>query len=277
MNTRRLLVAVITWLACLAGAAKDTCFDCHRIMEGMSLRFTNDIHYSKAISCADCHGGDSTETNQNIAMNASRGFKVRVARPGVPQFCGRCHCDTNVMGKYEPQPRVDQLAQYQTSVHGQLLAAGRKRVAECVDCHSVHDTRAVSDPLSSASPQRISKTCAKCHASTAAAFASSRHGQIFTDSRQPGCTVCHSAHDTQPASVAMLTGRTSVCIRCHQPGSPPLKLAGDMAQVLADLEAAGSGSNEALARARIAVHSLNLVAVKQAAEPLPPTTNPDAK
>ncbi|HEX7577861.1 MAG TPA: hypothetical protein VF430_07490, partial [Verrucomicrobiae bacterium] len=201
-----------------------------------------------------------------------RGFKVRVTRQGVPEFCGKCHGDTNVMSKYD-QPRVDQLAQYKTSVHGKLLAAGRRRAAECADCHSVHDTRVVSDPLSTAGPQRISKTCARCHASTFDAFANTRHGKLFTNQRTPGCTVCHSAHATEPATTAMLTGPTSVCARCHRPGTPPAILAEDMAQILSKLEAAGPGSKDALDRARVAVHSLNLDAVKKAAEPVPPTSN----
>jgi predicted CXXCH cytochrome family protein len=277
MKSPLLLVALIALLGCGACAGKDSCFDCHRVMEGMSLKFTNDIHFAKAISCANCHGGDANEPNQNIAMNASRGFKVRVTRQGVPKFCGRCHSDTNVMSKYELQPRVDQLARYRASVHGKLLAAGRKRAAECVDCHGVHDARPVSDPLSSASPQRISKTCAKCHAPAAEAFANSRHGRVFVNPRRPGCTVCHSAHDTQPATTAMLAGPTSVCVRCHRPGSPPLKMAEDMARVLTGLEAAGPDAKDALARARVAVHSLNFAAVKQAAEPVPATPNSDEK
>ena len=152
------------------GAGKDTCFDCHLVMEGMSLVFSNDVHFTKQISCATCHGGDATETNMNISMNASRGFKVRVTRQGIPEECGRCHSDAAFMGKYDPQLRVDQLAKYTNGVHGKLLAAGRRRAAECVDCHGVHNIRAVDDPLSTASPQQIPQTCAKCHASTAAGF-----------------------------------------------------------------------------------------------------------
>jgi predicted CXXCH cytochrome family protein len=264
-----LLVALITLLAGGACAAKDSCFDCHRVMEGMSLKFTNDIHFARAISCADCHGGDASETNQNISMNASRGFKVRVTHQGIPEFCGSCHSDADYMGGYEPQLRVDQVARYRTSIHGKLLAAGRKRVAECVDCHSIHDIRAVSNPLSTASPQRISKTCAKCHADSAEAFAGSQHGKIFNNSRDPGCTVCHSAHATEPVTSAMLSGPASVCIRCHKPGTPAEKIAEDMAQVLAKLEAAGPDSKDALDRARVAVHSLKLEAVKKAALPVP--------
>ncbi len=274
---RTILVGLLMLLGGQAWAGADSCFDCHRVMEGMSLKFTNDIHFANAISCAGCHGGDPRESDQNIAMSASRSFKLRVQRQGIPEFCGRCHSDTNFMGKYQPQFRVDSLAQYTNSVHGQRLAAGRKRAAECVDCHGVHNTRAVNDPLSTASPQRISQTCAKCHAATAEAFADTRHAKAFKTERKPGCTVCHSSHATKPATVAMLTGSTSVCAPCHRPGSQPAKLAEEMAQFLTGLEASGSGSKAALARARVAVHSLSLDALKRAAEPVSASPDPNEK
>jgi predicted CXXCH cytochrome family protein len=276
MKIQRLLVALLTLLACGVCAGKDSCFECHLVMEGMSHKFTNDIHFSKTISCANCHGGDPNESDQNISMNASRGFKLRVQRQGVPQFCANCHSDTNVMSKYD-QPRVDQYAKYTNSVHGKLLAAGRRRVAECVDCHSVHDTRPVRDPQSTASAQRITQTCAKCHATTAQAFAPTQHGRRFNNQRNPGCTVCHSNHDIQPATTAMLTGSKSVCIRCHRAGSRQMTLAADMAQVLSNLEAAGPDSKDALERARIAVHSMNLAAVRRAAQPVAPPAKPEEK
>jgi hypothetical protein len=274
MKMRRLLVALITLLGCSAWAAKDTCFDCHLVMEGMSVTFSNDIHFSKAISCANCHGGDASEPNQNISMNASRGFKVRVTRQGVPAHCGSCHSDTNMMSKYQPQIPADQLAKYQNSAHGKQLAAGVKRAAECVDCHGVHSIRAVNDPLSSASPQRITRTCTKCHASTAQAYANTRHARIFTNQRRPGCATCHSNHDIQPATKAMLDGPKSVCVSCHRAGTGPANLAKQMAQILDGLEKAGPDSKEALERARIAVHSMNLATVRQAAQPIAPPPKP---
>ena len=274
---RTVLIALITLLGCGTGAGKDSCFECHRVMEGTSRVFTNDIHFAKAISCATCHGGDPNESDQNIAMNASRGFKVRVTRQAIPEHCGRCHYDTNLMSQYGPQPPVDQVAGYPNGIHGKQLAAGRKRAAECVDCHGIHNIRAVSDPLSIVSPPRVSRTCAKCHASTAEAYANTKHGRLFTTARSPGCTVCHAAHATGPATTAMLTGSASVCLRCHQPGTAPAKLAEDMAQVITGLEAAGPDSKDALVRARVAVHSLDLAVVKKAAEPVPPPPVSDEK
>jgi hypothetical protein len=277
LKTESLLIALIALAGYGTCTAKDSCFECHRVMEGTSLKFTNDVHCARGITCADCHGGDPNESDQNIAMNASRGFKVRVARQGVPEFCGRCHSDPTFMGRYGAQPKVNQLAKYQAGVHGKLLAAGRKRAAECGDCHGIHDIRAVSDPLSSLSPQRISRTCARCHTPAAAAYANTKHGRLFTTPHRPGCTVCHAGHDTEPATTAMLAGPDSVCTRCHQPGTPPAQLAEEMARVLTNLEAAGPDSKEALARAKVAVHSLSLAEVKHAAAADLPTPNAEEK
>lgn len=267
-NGWRLLVVIIALLAANVCFGKDSCFDCHRVMEGTSLKFTNDIHFAKSISCASCHGGNPAASEQNVAMNATNGFKLRVQRTGVPQFCGGCHADASVMSKYVAEPKVDQLAKYQAGVHGKLLAGGRKRSAECVDCHGVHATRTVSDPLSTASPQRISQTCGKCHEPTLQAFAATKHGELFVTSKLPGCTVCHSAHDMEPATVAMLSGPKSVCLPCHAQGTAPAKLAEEMARYLTDLES--SGTKDAMTRARIAVHTLDLQAMKKAAETVPP-------
>src|ERR1035437_3908889 len=148
MRLRILIIALIPLLASGAYAAKDSCFKCHTVVEGTSVVFKDDVHYTNAISCAECHGGDDAEDDQNVSMSADRGFKLRVTRQGTPDYCGRCHSNASFMSKYKPQQRVDQLALYRTSVHGKLLAAGRKGAAECVDCHGVHNIRAGSDPLS---------------------------------------------------------------------------------------------------------------------------------
>ena len=50
-----------------------------------------------------------------------------------------------------------------------------------------------------------------------------------------------------------------------------------MAQFLTGLEAAGPDKKDALARARVAVHGMNLQALKQAAEPVSPPPKPDEK
>jgi predicted CXXCH cytochrome family protein len=264
-----LTIALVPLIASGAGAAKDSCFDCHGVMEGTSAVFKDDVHYTNAISCVDCHGGDPKEDTANASMSPDRGFKIRVTRQGTPEFCGRCHSDAAYMGLHNPKERTDQLALYKTSIHAQQLAAGR-RAAECVDCHSIHNIRAVSDPLSPASPQRVTDTCAKCHSAAADLFKKSPHAR-FTTERRPGCVTCHASHDTQAAGTAQLTGATSICARCHNANSGGGRAAAEIAQVLAGLEAAGPGSKDALERARLAVHTFNAAAVRKAAEPVAPS------
>ena len=248
-------------------AVKDSCFACHSVIEGTSVVFKDDVHYHNAIGCAACHGGDPKEDDQNLSMSAKRGFKIRVTRQATPEYCGRCHRNARIMRKVKPQARVDQLASYRTSVHAKGLAAGHIGSAECVDCHGVHNIRAVSDPLSPAHPRHIAETCAKCHAATADLFRKSPHGPVFTSQEMPGCTACHASHGTQPASRAMLTGKKAVCTNCHDPGSAGAKAAAEIARLMARLETTGRGSKDILARARSAIHTFDTVAIKRAAEP----------
>ena len=110
---------------------------------------------------------------------------------------------------------------------------------------------------------------------TAEAFADTRHGRLFTNQRRPGCTVCHSSHATEAGHHGH-AHRFNFGLRALPSGRRPdhARLAEDMAQILTSLEAAGPGSKDALARARVAVHSLNLDAVKKAAEPVRPSPSP---
>jgi predicted CXXCH cytochrome family protein len=131
------------------------------------------------------------------------------------------------MHRYKPQQRVDQLAQYQTSVHGQRLAAGDLKVANCVDCHSVHDIREVRHPLSPVHPLRLPQTCAHCHADPQhmqgygiptdqfAKYESSVHWQAVSQRRDlsaPTCATCHGNHGATPPGVASVE---NVCGNCH--------------------------------------------------------------
>jgi predicted CXXCH cytochrome family protein len=247
-------------------AVKDSCFACHSEIEGTSVPFKDDVHYHNAISCAACHGGDPKEDDQNLSMSAQRGFKIRVTRQATPEYCGRCHKNRRFMSGFKPQPTVDDPALYKSSVHAKRLAAGVARSAECVDCHGVHNIRAVSDPLSPVHPRHITETCAKCHAATADLFRKSPHGPYFTSREMAGCAACHASHATKPAGRAMLTGNEAVCANCHEPGSAGAKAAAEIARVLARIEIKPRGSKENLDRVRLAVHSFDLPAIRRAAE-----------
>ena len=270
---RNLMIVLIMLLTTGAYAADDFCFGCHSVQEGMSLTLKNDIHYAKGLSCTDCHGGDRTINDMNRSKVPATGFRPRPTRQAMPDYCGRCHSDLIYMAKFDPKVPVSALVLYARGVHGKALAAGQTKSAECVDCHGVHNTRAVNDPLSPASPTKVSDTCAKCHKAVGDAFRDSAHGHGFNDERNPGCVTCHNNHDTAPATAVLLTGKDVGCTRCHKADSEDAKAGAEIAQVLATLEAAGPGAKDALARARVAVHTLDPEAVKRAAES--PATRPD--
>jgi hypothetical protein len=157
------------FMICMALWAKDSCLECHSNLEGNlqapAKVFGTDIHSKHGFRCNDCHGGDPNSDDLEISMSASRGFVGKPPRTTIPKLCARCHSDATVIHKFRPQQRIDQLAQYQTSVHGKRLASGDEAVATCIDCHSVHDIRETKDPQSPTYPLRLPATCARCHAS----------------------------------------------------------------------------------------------------------------
>jgi hypothetical protein len=225
---RPLLLAI---LLVVPLAAKDSCVQCHGALPDQlgqpAAMFSGDVHKQHGFSCADCHGGDPQSDAADAAMSPARGFRGKIARTAVPQLCARCHSDATLMHKYNPRQRVDQMAQYQTSVHGKRLAAGDAAVANCVDCHSVHDIRATSDPRAPVHPTRLPDTCARCHSDTTRMakykiptsqneeYRTSVHWKALSergDLSAPGCSSCHGNHGAAPPHVSEVS---AVCGTCH--------------------------------------------------------------
>ncbi len=214
-----------------AGPPKDSCAECHAALadelQKPALAFPKDVHSQHGFSCADCHGGDRSSDDAEIAMSAAHGFKGKPARKTVPQLCARCHSDVGLMRRYNPRERVDQYAEYQTSVHGKLIASGDEAAATCIDCHSVHDIRAVKDPLAPVHPLRLPETCARCHSDAArmakykiptnqfAEYRQSVHWEALAKRRDlsaPSCASCHGNHGATPPQVSSVA---AVCGSCH--------------------------------------------------------------
>jgi predicted CXXCH cytochrome family protein len=219
-----LLAAVPLW-------GKDSCVDCHSQMaaelQKPALEFHNSVHLQEGFTCANCHGGDPDSDDPTVAMSPARGFTGVPARTAIPKLCARCHSDPNLMRKYNPSERVDQYAEYVTSVHGQRLAKGDTKVATCVDCHGVHDILAVHDPNAPVYPLNVPKTCAHCHADAAymapyqiptdqyANYLKSVHWEELSkrgDLSAPNCVTCHGNHGAKPPAVSSVA---AVCGTCH--------------------------------------------------------------
>ncbi len=126
-------------------AAPSSCVACHSQLDGPqgdpARHWDVDVHGVAGLGCEACHGGDPSPAlaeDAEAAMTPARGFEPAPDRLHIPDFCARCHSDAAFMKQYDPQVRVDQLAEYRTSVHGRLNASGDPDPATCIDCHGVH-------------------------------------------------------------------------------------------------------------------------------------------
>jgi len=213
----------------LAAQTRNACVECHTGESGTSKKAVDEweqsVHGHKGMSCEICHGGNSRV--MDVAKAHGVGFRGQIRREDIPQLCGSCHADATRIKQFNPSLRTDQLAQYQTSVHGIKFAAGDAKVAVCTDCHGVHDIRATSDPRSPVYPLNVATTCSRCHSDAAlikpyrvrttqfADYSESVHHEAMVargDLSAPTCSTCHGSHGAVPPGV---TSVVNVCGTCH--------------------------------------------------------------
>ena len=226
------LIGVCLWPESVWSADKpNSCVECHKQMEG-SVRgpatlSADDIHIQRGLSCADCHGGDSTATDPEAAMDPAKGFVGKPTHQEIPQFCARCLADPAYMRKYNPNLPTDQYAKYLTSQHGKRFSQGDPDVAVCTSCHDAHGIRSKKDPESPVYPTNIPGTCASCHTDASIMerhglpvtqhweYSQSVHGQALLfrgDRAAPHCASCHGSHEAaRPGAIAI----GNVCAQCH--------------------------------------------------------------
>lgn len=225
-----LLFFFMTTLA-LGAAKKNSCLECHQMMEegspGPTSQIAHDVHTEVGLSCADCHGGDPKAEDMELAKSPEKGFLGAPARNEIPQFCSRCHSDPNYMRRYNPNLPTDQFAKYQTSQHGKLNAQGDDHVAVCTSCHSVHGIRRVDDPLSPVFRKNAPLTCSKCHSDAQymknysiptdqfEQYKKGVHGKMLLEKGDLGAPACHNCHGSHEASRPGVIWIGNVCAQCH--------------------------------------------------------------
>ncbi len=218
-----------------AGPAKvDQCMTCHR--DGgtpQAVAYTKDIHYLNGVTCADCHGGDPTQEDQDQGMSKARGYRGKFKKSDIPVICGRCHGpgESTFKQHFRLTNVADSLA---ASVHGEALRNSEKG-PQCVSCHGVHNIVRVGDPASPVSTGRIAKTCATCHGDATYMrefnpslpvdqydkYMTSVHGQRNAkgDPKPATCVSCHSNHFVlhvkDPRSPVYKTHVPATCAGCH--------------------------------------------------------------
>jgi len=240
MRVRTVLPILFALLACGAYAAEPrttSCTKCHDSdlftpQQRAKVRaFQSDVHSEVGLSCHDCHGGnpdpkaDITEAmDPAFAANPYAGVP---SRRDIPEFCGRCHSSADYMKRFNPAARVDEVAEYRTSVHGKLLAQGDANVATCIDCHSVHGIKRRTNPDAPVYPTHVAETCSRCHSNpkTMASYGIatdqfarwriSVHARAMfekNDLTAPTCNDCHGNHGATPPGVESVS---FVCGNCH--------------------------------------------------------------
>jgi hypothetical protein len=228
-----LLAVVAAWPSeSAAQAPRDNCAACHLETGDDRLaapvrEFDGDIHKAKGFGCVACHGGDTEATGME-AMDPRKGYIGKPSGQQIVQVCGRCHADAGFMRRYNPSLRVDQVAEYSTSVHGRRLRElGDPKVATCGSCHPAHSIRPPSDPKSSVHPLRVADTCGRCHGDATymtghkvptdqlEKYKTSVHWQAMVakgDLSAPTCNDCHGNHGASPPGVQWVG---NVCGQCH--------------------------------------------------------------
>jgi hypothetical protein len=230
----------------------------------------------KVAICVSCHPAHTIKPPSDPQSSV---HPLRVA-----ETCGRCHADPKYMEEYKIP--TDQLQKYRASVHWAMMSEkGDLSAPTCNDCHGNHG----------AAPPGISwvgNVCGQCHTVMAELFAKSVHAKVFAQIGAPGCATCHDNHDIRRAGDELLgLGDKAVCVACHAAEDQGGKTATDMRALLASLRAdsdraraillqaehAGmevsqaqfelGGANDALVKARAAVHAFTLDAMKKEAEP----------
>ncbi len=238
-------MAAAALLSLLAGpieaqeARVNNCLTCHasqqdtRLSTPASLFTAPDIHRERGFACVDCHGGNAAASDKAQGHDQSRGFRGAPRGQAQVAVCAKCHSDAETMRRFAPRQRIDQAAEYATSVHGKRLAAGDTNVATCASCHSAHGIRPVADAKSPVFPTSVAATCAKCHASAslmssyklpngsplpttqAADYQKSVHAAALASGRDLSAATCNDCHGNHGAAPPGVGSVANVCGTCH--------------------------------------------------------------
>ncbi len=224
-----MVIIALTLIPSILRTQISSCLECHQLLEEELLAsveaYKLDIHQRKGLSCADCHGGNPQGEDMESAKDKS--FRGAPERKDIPLFCARCHSDSQYMRKFNPSLRIDQLALYWTSRHGELLKKGDKKVAVCTDCHAAHGILEGRHPKSTVFPWNIPRTCGQCHSNKdymkeyiiptnqEEEYKQSVHASALYEKKDlsaPVCNDCHGNHGAYPPEVESIS---NVCHQCH--------------------------------------------------------------
>lgn len=236
-NILRFLVVITTFLFWHQFVfAEDQCQTCHEALgDKPSAQFKHDVHASKGISCADCHGGNKNSDDMEQAMNKQAGFIGVPKGDDISLTCAKCHGNSAKMKSFGSSLPTNQWEMLQTSVHGKLSVTGKEHIAQCITCHNAHGIVSVKNPASPVYPLNIVKTCGTCHSNASfmknynpslpidqvEKYRTSVHGVLNAkgDAKAAECASCHGSHEIRSAkdvkSLVYPINLPSTCSKCH--------------------------------------------------------------
>jgi len=178
---------------------------------------------AKVAVCTDCHAVHG--------ILSAKMPKSTIFPWNIPQTCGRCHSDRELMAGYRIP--VDQVEEYMGSVHAKALFEKKDLSAPaCNDCHGNHGAY----PPSVTS---VAAVCRQCHPSAGELFSQSPHKKAFDELGMGECETCHGNHRIEPPSTSMIgTDAGAVCVQCHDPGSRGFETAAEIRRTLDGFSAA---------------------------------------
>ncbi len=213
----------------------DECINCHSAIDEISDLYKNDIHFTYNISCSACHGGDPTSDDMEVSMSKEKGFIGVPSRKERHLVCIKCHSDQNKMDSFGYKKTANQYEKLKSSVHFKPTYNNQGPIADCINCHSVHNITRVNNINSPVYPTNIVSLCGSCHSDPAymknynaslpvdqvAKYKTSVHGMknLKGDTNVAECASCHGSHGIlevdNPHSNVYPSNIPKVCAGCH--------------------------------------------------------------
>jgi nitrate/TMAO reductase-like tetraheme cytochrome c subunit len=219
-----------------------TCVDCHGMHDILPKGDpqSRTYHLNVAATCAKCHGNAEIIARGHIPSDVTKAFGDSIhgralSKAGllVAPTCSDCHGAHAIVNPRDPDSPVAKghvpatcgkchegiKHQFESGVHGQILARGSDGGPACQTCHSAHGIQRSDVPSWQLS---VISQCGTCHASQIQTFRDTFHGQVTSLGFRTvaGCADCHGAHEILPASDPRSPIATSnlvqTCGKCHK-------------------------------------------------------------
>jgi hypothetical protein len=218
------------------------CIDCHQPHKVRKVYYTQGMSDKDCLRCHERGAIRASDDGRSLTVHTADLTASRHAKIA----CNQCHSEVSpsrVRACETITKKVDCAAchaevgtQYQTSMHGQLVANNDPNGPTCKECHGTHAVRGKAEPGSPIFATNIPTLCARCHREGEKAavrytgrekeiiehYNESIHGKGLLKSGltvTATCTNCHTAHEvrprTDPASSVHRRNVPATCGKCH--------------------------------------------------------------